>query len=77
MSDNYISASLRRLVEERANYHCEYCLLLNPRNQHWNAHFTWEEVTIVGLSTEGRTTVKLLQMNTQERLAERRRLYNT
>lgn len=23
----YISAALRRLVEERANYRCEYCLL--------------------------------------------------
>lgn len=29
MSVTYISASLRRLVEERANYCCEYCLLSN------------------------------------------------
>jgi len=133
MSDNYISASLRRLVEERANYCCEYCLLpanvtffsheidhiiaqkhggitdadnlaltcwrcnrhkgsdlgsfdpetgefsflFNPRTQQWNEHFTREKSTILGLTAEGRTTVKLLQMNTQERLAERRRLYNT
>lgn len=133
MSDNYISASLRRLVEERANYCCEYCLLpanvtffsheidhiiaqkhggitdadnlaltcwrcnrhkgsdlgsfdpetgefsflFNPRTQQWNEHFTREKSTILGLTAEGRTTVKRLQMNTQERLAERRRLYNT
>lgn len=27
MSDTYIAAELRRLVEERAKYRCEYCLL--------------------------------------------------
>ncbi|HEY9838510.1 MAG TPA: HNH endonuclease signature motif containing protein [Vampirovibrionales bacterium] len=133
MSENYISASLRRLVEERANYRCEYCLLpanvaffsheidhiiahkhggiteannlaltcwrcnrhkgsdlgsfdpetaefsflFNPRTQEWIEHFTREQVTILGVTPEGRTTVKLLQMNTQERLTERRRLYNS
>ncbi|MCT7982881.1 HNH endonuclease [Laspinema sp. A4] len=130
MSENYISASLRRLVEKRANYRCEYCLLpanvaffsheidhiiaqkhdgiteannlaltcwrcnrhkgsdlgsfdpetgefsflFNPRTQEWIEHFTREQVTILGMTPEGRTTVKLLQMNTQERLTERRRL---
>ncbi|MGA9381909.1 MAG: HNH endonuclease signature motif containing protein [Phormidium sp.] len=126
----YISAALRRLVEERANYRCEYCLLpasvaffphevdhviaekhggatdadnlalacwrcnrhkgsdlgsfdpktkvfsflFNPRIQEWNEHFRLEEVTIVGLTPEGRTTVNLLQLNSDERLAERQRL---
>ncbi|MFB2880595.1 HNH endonuclease [Floridanema aerugineum] len=126
----YISAALRRLVEERANYRCEYCLLpasvaffphevdhviaekhggatdadnlalacwrcnrhkgsdlgsfdpqtkafsflFNPRTQEWNEHFRLEEVTIVGLTPEGRTTVNLLQLNSDERLAERQRL---
>ncbi|AFY80883.1 HNH endonuclease [Oscillatoria acuminata] len=133
MSENYISASLRRFVEERANYRCEYCLLpanvaffsheidhiiaqkhggiteannlaltcwrcnrhkgsdlgsfdpetgefsflFNPRNQEWIEHFTREQLTIFGVTPEGRTTVKLLQMNTQDRLTERRRLYNS
>ncbi|MGL5193125.1 MAG: HNH endonuclease [Chroococcales cyanobacterium] len=133
MSENYISASLRRLVEERANYRCEYCLLpanvaffsheidhiiaqkhggitdannlaltcwrcnrhkgsdlgsfdpetgefsflFNPRTQEWIEHFTRENLTIFGVTPEGRTTVKLLQMNTQERLTERRRLCNS
>ncbi|CDM97755.1 MAG: HNH endonuclease signature motif containing protein [Limnospira sp. PMC 1291.21] len=133
MSENYISASLRRFVEERANYRCEYCLLpanvaffsheidhiiaqkhggiteannlaltcwrcnrhkgsdlgsfdpetgefsflFNPRTQEWIEHFTREQLTILGVTPEGRTTVKLLQMNTQDRLTERRRLYNS
>lgn len=126
----YIPTALRRLVEERANYGCEYCLLpagvaffphevdhaiaqkhggatdannlafacwrcnrhkgtdlgsfdpqtgtfsflFNPRTQNWAEHFRLEEVTILGLTPEGRTTVNLLQLNSNERLAERRRL---
>ncbi|MEC4812775.1 MAG: hypothetical protein SAK29_05810 [Scytonema sp. PMC 1069.18] len=30
MSSTYIPAALRRLVEERANHQCEYCLV--PEN---------------------------------------------
>ncbi len=130
MSISYIPAALRRLVEERAKYQCEYCLLpakvaffvheidhiiaqkhggetnadnlaltcwrcnrykgsdlgsfdpetrnfsflFNPRNQEWKSHFIFSEVLIVGLTPEGRTTVKLLQMNSEERLAERQKL---
>ncbi len=130
MSISYIPAALRRLVEERAKYQCEYCLLpakvaffaheidhiiaqkhggetnadnlaltcwrcnrykgsdlgsfdpetrnfsflFNPRNQEWKSHFIFAEVLIVGLTPEGRTTVKLLQMNSEERLAERQKL---
>ncbi|MBO1049677.1 HNH endonuclease [Dolichospermum circinale] len=127
MSTSYIPAALRRLVEERANYKCEYCLLpagiaffsheidhviaqkhggetnannlaltcwrcnrykgsdlgsfdpktgdfsflFNPRLQAWAFHFTFSELLLVGLTAEGRTTVKLLQINNEERLAER------
>ncbi|GCL35970.1 HNH endonuclease [Sphaerospermopsis sp. FACHB-1094] len=130
MSKSYISAALRRLVEERANYQCEYCLLpakvaffpheidhiiaekhggetnadnlaltcwrcnrykgsdlgsfdpdtgnfsflFNPRQQEWKLHFMFSEVVLVGLTCEGRTTVKLLQMNSEERLSERKKL---
>ncbi|NJM62244.1 MAG: HNH endonuclease [Oscillatoriales cyanobacterium RU_3_3] len=125
----YISATLRRYVEERAAYCCEYCLLrsslsffphevdhiiavkhggrtdadnlafacwrcnrhkgtdlgsfdpqtnafsflFNPRTQNWLEHFSLEDDRIVGLTPEGRTTVNLLQLNSDERLAERRR----
>ncbi len=130
MSVTYIPAALRRLVEERANRICEYCLLpanlaffphevdhviaekhggvtdadnlaftcwrcnrhkgsdlgsfdpetgafsflFNPRTQQWSEHFRFEELTLVGLTPEGRTTVRLLQLNSDERLAERQRL---
>jgi hypothetical protein len=126
----YISSALRRLVEERANYRCEYCLLpagvvffphevdhviavkhggatsadnlafscwrcnrykgsdlgsfdpqteafsflFNPRRQNWNEHFIFEDFRVLGLTPEGRTTAKLLQLNSDERIAERQRL---
>ena len=130
MSKTYISASLRRFVEERAGGRCEYCLLpatiaffshevdhiiaekhegktiaenlaltcwrcnrhkgtdlgsfdpqtddfcflFNPRTQTWEEHFKQEKLQIIGLTPEGRTTARLLQLNTEERLAERQRL---
>ncbi|MBD2297385.1 MULTISPECIES: HNH endonuclease [Nostocales] len=130
MSLSYIPVALRRLVEERANHKCEYCLLptkvvffpheidhiiaekhggktdadnlaltcwrcnrhkgtdlgsfdpqtgafsflFNPRTQQWSEHFSFSELTIVGLTDVGRTTVHLLQMNNEERIAERQRL---
>lgn len=130
MSKTYISAGLRRLVEERANYRCEYCrlpsnlsffpheidhviaekhggktvsenlaltcwrcnrhkgsdlgsfdpqteefcFLFNPRTQHWDNHFVPDGLQINGRTPEGRTTVNLLKLNAQERLAERKRL---
>ncbi len=123
----YISAALRREVEKRANYKCEYCLLpngvsffpheidhviaqkhegntdvdnlafvcwrcnrykgsdlgsfdplsrdfsflFNPRKQNWNKHFKLDNLSVIGLTPEGRTTVKLLQLNNNERIAER------
>ncbi len=122
----YISAALRREVEKRASYKCEYCLLpdgvsffpheidhviaqkhegatevdnlafacwrcnrykgsdlgsfdplskdfsflFNPRKQNWKEHFKLENFSIIGLTPEGRTTAKLLQLNNDERIAE-------
>ncbi|MEH2033453.1 MAG: HNH endonuclease signature motif containing protein [Nostoc sp.] len=130
MSVTYIPVVLRRLVEERANYKCEYCqlpagvaffsheidhviaqkhggatnadnlaltcwrcnrhkgtdlgsfdpetgafsFLFNPRTQKWAEHFTFSELNLVGLTPIGRTTIRLLQINSDERLAERQRL---
>lgn len=48
--------------------------LFNPRTQSWAEHFAYEDETIVGLTPEGRTTVSLLQLNSEERLTERRLL---
>ncbi|MEH2356329.1 HNH endonuclease [Nostoc sp.] len=130
MSATYIPVVLRRLVEERANYRCEYCqlpagvaffaheidhviaqkhggatnadnlaltcwrcnrhkgtdlgsfdpetgafsFLFNPRTQKWAEHFTFSELNLAGLTPMGRTTIRLLQINSDERLAERQRL---
>ncbi len=130
MSVTYIPAALRRLVEERANRICEYCLLpanvaffphevvlvvaekhggateaanlaftcwrcnrhkgtdlgsfdpdtgafsllFNPRTQHWAEHFTVQQARFIGLTPAGRTTIRLLQLNTRERIVERQHL---
>ncbi|ELS02125.1 restriction endonuclease [Xenococcus sp. PCC 7305] len=130
MSTTYIPVAVRRLVEKRAHYQCEYCLipanlsffpheidhiiaekhggkteannlaytcwrcnrykgtdlgsfdpqtsdfsfLFNPRIQQWIKHFAVEHFQILGLTSVGRTTAKLLQFNNDERIAERERL---
>jgi hypothetical protein len=51
-----------------------FAFLFNPRIQAWSAHFALHGEYIVGLAPEGRTTVRLLRLNSEERLAERRRL---
>ncbi len=78
----YISAALRRQVEQRANYYCEFdpqtkefSFLFHPRKQKWEEHFKLENLKIQGLTAEGRTTAKLLQLNTDERIAERQRFW--
>lgn len=48
--------------------------LFNPRTQIWSKHFRIDDVRIVGQTPEGRTTVELLQLNSYERLSERREL---
>lgn len=126
MSVTYIPAWLRRFVEQRANFCCEYCLLpsdiaffphevdhviaekhggkteadnlafscwrcnrykgsdlgsfdpltqnfsrlFNPRTQIWKEHFDFEGEEIIGLTAEGRTTVTLLKLNSEDRLKE-------
>ncbi len=131
MSETYIPAPLRRLVEQRAGYRCEYCLLLayvstiphevdhviaekhggmtttdnlafacwrcnrrkgtdlgsfdpqtgkfsflfNLRTQVWSEHFVMlPDFSLSGITPEGRTTVSLLQLNGQRRIAERKRV---
>lgn len=129
MSKTYIPAAMRRIVERRAGYRCEFCLvpiditffpheidhviaekhggktepdnlaftcwrcnrykgsdlgsfdpktsefsfLFNPCTQVWSEHFTIENNEMIGFTPEGRTTVYLLQLNTNDRKAERQR----
>jgi len=45
--------------------------LFNPREERWRDHFRPEEASIIGLTPAGRTTVFLLQLNSETRLNER------
>ncbi len=51
-----------------------FCFLFNPRTQKWEEHFKQENLEMIGLTPEGRTTIRLLQLNSEARLAERQRL---
>jgi 5-methylcytosine-specific restriction endonuclease McrA len=42
--------------------------LFHPRQQHWDEHFLWEGIHIVGKSDVGRTTIRVLCMNSDEQL---------
>lgn len=50
----------------------EVTLLFNPRHHHWDEHFRWVGVTLVGMTAIGRTTIKLLHLNSEDRLKLRR-----
>lgn len=51
----------------------EVVRLFHPRAQRWNEHFVLDaEGTIQGVTPEGRATVRLLDMNEDERLRLRR-----
>lgn len=47
--------------------------LFNPRTQSWDEHFERHGPLIVGLTAVGRTTVYVLNMNSDDQV-ERRRL---
>lgn len=51
-----------------------FCRIFTPRTQQWRDHFALNGETIAGLTPEGRTTARLRQMNTAERMRERQRL---
>jgi 5-methylcytosine-specific restriction endonuclease McrA len=43
----------------------------NPRSQTWQDHFRLDGVNIQPLTPEGRVTVKIMQLNNEQRLEER------
>jgi hypothetical protein len=83
----HIQRTLRRQVIEFACWRCnrhkgsdltsfdpqtgQLNPLFNPRTQVWIEHFTYESKSIIGLTPEGRTTVHLLRLNSEDRLNER------
>jgi hypothetical protein len=42
--------------------------LFHPRRHLWSDHFEWEGARIVGKTPLGRTTVQVLQLNSEEQL---------
>lgn len=52
----------------------EFSFLFHPRTQQWPEHFRWQDAQINGITPEGRTTVQLLKLNSNERITERQRL---
>ena len=51
-----------------------FSFLFNPRIQKWSEHFKLDRSLIIGLTSEGRTTVKLLQLNNDDRLVDRKKI---
>ena len=42
--------------------------LFHPRRQQWEEHFEWQGIRIAGKTPEGRTTVRVLEMNSDEQI---------
>ncbi len=49
--------------------------LFHPRLHRWNDHFEWKGVFIMGITPEGRTTVDVLDMNSDDRVELRLLLF--
>jgi len=41
--------------------------LFNPRIQQWHEHFAWNGATLAGLTAVGRATIRVLNINDDER----------
>jgi 5-methylcytosine-specific restriction endonuclease McrA len=41
--------------------------LFNPRTQRWDDHFEWHDTQLVGLTSTGRATIRVLNINDDER----------
>jgi 5-methylcytosine-specific restriction endonuclease McrA len=45
----------------------ETVVLFNPRAQRWSEHFAWQGTLLVGLTPVGRATIRVLNINDDER----------
>jgi 5-methylcytosine-specific restriction endonuclease McrA len=41
--------------------------LFNPRSERWSDHFAWQGTLLVGLTPTGRATIRVLNINDDER----------
>jgi len=45
--------------------------LFHPRRERWEDHFAWRGIYVVGKTAVGRTTIRVLNMNSEDQLALR------
>jgi hypothetical protein len=45
--------------------------LFHPRNHNWEDHFGWDGIYIISNTAIGRTTIRVLNMNSEDQLALR------
>ena len=45
--------------------------LFHPRRQRWEDHFAWRGKSVAGKTAIGRTTIRVLKMNSEDQLALR------
>ncbi|MCI0536563.1 MAG: HNH endonuclease [Verrucomicrobiales bacterium] len=45
--------------------------LFHPRRHRWDDHFAWRGIYVIGRTAVGRTTVRVLNMNSDDQLALR------
>ena len=43
--------------------------LFHPRRQRWDEHFEWRGIRMAGKTATGRTTIRVLHMNSEDQLA--------
>ena len=47
------------------------CWLFNPRKNRWNDHFRWDGPVLIGLTSIGRTSIRVLAINLPVRISQR------
>ncbi len=45
--------------------------MFHPRLHRWGDHFQWSGIYLVGMTAVGRTTIRVLRMNSEDQLAVR------
>jgi hypothetical protein len=46
-------------------------VLFHPRRHEWIEHFEWQGISLIGKTAIGRTTIRVLNMNSEDQLAVR------
>jgi hypothetical protein len=45
--------------------------LFHPRRQNWDEHFEWRGIYLIGKTATGRTTIRVLNMNSEDQITLR------